>query len=266
MSYGDTLNTAHRVVFSRDGKWMAWVSHEESSLWRSRVDGTERIQLTSPPVEVFIMNWSPDGQKLVFMAREPGKLWQIETIDSDGGNLRPLYPENRNQADPDWSPDGRSIVFGRVPLLMGETSQSRSLYILDLANHRVKTIPGSEGLFSPRWSPDGRFIAALSLDMTRLMLYDTTAQTWRILAQHSVADPVWAHDSRFIFFHDYVQKNQTMYRIAVPDGTIQQVADLQDIEYADAVDYQFAGLTPDDTPLVSARMSTANIYSAQLPK
>jgi Tol biopolymer transport system component len=149
---------------------------------------------------------------------------------------------------------------------MGETSQSRSLYILDLANHRVKTIPGSEGLFSPRWSPDGRFIAALSLDMTRLMLYDTTAQTWRILAQHSVADPVWAHDSRFIFFHDYVQKNQTMYRIAVPDGTIQQVADLQDIEYADAVDYQFAGLTPDDTPLVSARMSTANIYSAQLPK
>jgi Tol biopolymer transport system component/DNA-binding winged helix-turn-helix (wHTH) protein len=263
--FGDALKTANRVVFSRDGKWMAWVSHEQSALWRSRVDGTERIQLTSYPEEVFMMNWSPDGKQLVFMVREPGTRWQIQSIDADGGNLHALFPEDRNQADPDWSPDGEDVVFGRVPGLMGEVVEAKELYILHLPTKRVETIPGSSGLFSPRWSPDGRFIAALSLDMNRLMLYDTTTKHWRVLAQQSVADPVWAHDSRSLFFHDYLQKSEVVYRISVPNGVIQRVADLKDLHFADAVDYQFAGLTLQDTPLVSARMSTANLYATHLP-
>jgi hypothetical protein len=44
-----------------------------------------------------------------------------------------------------------------------------------------------------------------------------------------------------------------------------EVAALGDLHFADAVDYQFAGLTLQDTPLVSARMSTANLYAAHLP-
>jgi DNA-binding winged helix-turn-helix (wHTH) protein/Tol biopolymer transport system component len=262
--FGDALNTANRVVFSRDQKWMAWVSQEQSALWRSRVDGTERIQLTSNPEEVFMMNWSPDGKQLVFMAREPGKRWQIEVIDADGGNLRALFPEDRNQADPDWSSDGKDIVFGRVPGLMGEVVEAKELYIFHLSTKKVETIPGSTGLFSPRWSPDGRFIAALSLDMNRLMLYDTAAKRWRVLTQQSAADPMWAHDSGSLFFHDYLQKSQTVYRISVSDGAIERVADLKDLRFADAVDYQFAGLTPRDALLVSARMSTANLYSLRI--
>jgi hypothetical protein len=101
--------------------------------------------------------------------------------------------------------------------------------------------------------------------MNRLMLYDTTTKHWRVLAQQSVADPVWAHDSRSLFFHDYLQKSQVVYRISVQNGVIQRVADLKDLHFADAVDYHFAGLTLQDTPLVSARMSTANLYATHLP-
>jgi hypothetical protein len=63
-----------------------------------------------------------------------------------------------------------------------------------------------------------------------------------------------------------VQKNQMIYRIEVRSGRVEHVADLEDLHFADAVDYQFAGLTPYDTPLVNARMSTANIYSTELRK
>ena len=41
---------ASDVSFSRDGKWVAYVSYPEGTLWRSRVDGSDRLQLTNPPV------------------------------------------------------------------------------------------------------------------------------------------------------------------------------------------------------------------------
>jgi Tol biopolymer transport system component/DNA-binding winged helix-turn-helix (wHTH) protein len=266
LPFGEALTTANRVVFSRDGEWMAWISNDNNSLWRSRANGTERVQLTGRPMEVFMMQWSPDGKQLIFMAREPGKRWQVYRIGADGGNLHPMLTEDRNEADPDWSPDGKQIVFGRVPALMGETAESKAIYLLDIASGKMTLLPGSQGFFSPRWSPDGRYIAALSLDMMRLMLYDTSNHTWRLLAQQSAADPVWSRDSRSLFFHTYVQKSQTIYRITVPSGKVEHVADLEDLHFADAVDYQFAGLTPHDTPLVNARMSTANIYSTDLRK
>ena len=31
------------VDFSRDGKWIAYVSHPQGVLWRSRVDGSEKL-------------------------------------------------------------------------------------------------------------------------------------------------------------------------------------------------------------------------------
>jgi Tol biopolymer transport system component len=59
-----------------------------------------------------MMRWSPDDQQLALMAEEPGKPWMIYAIDADGGKLMPIFDENRNQADPAWMPDGKSIVFG----------------------------------------------------------------------------------------------------------------------------------------------------------
>src|SRR5579875_546952 len=263
--YAGGISNASRVAFSRDGQWVAWFRQDDGSLWRSRRNGTERLQLSSGPLDVFMMQWSPDDKKLILMAREPGKRWTIYTLDADGGPLHVVYPESRSQADPNWSPGGKRIVFGRLPDLMAEASMPKAIYIFDLVSHRLSKLPGSDGLFSPRWSPDGRYIAALSIDQTRLMLYDLKTRQWKTLAQQSVADPAWAHGAAAIYFHDFVQPGQPLYRVDVKTGAIQKIADLRDLRAADAVDYRFAGLTPDNIPLVDARTSTANMYAMDLP-
>lgn len=262
--FASNLSNASRVEFSRNQQWVAWIQQDDGSLWRSRLDGSQRVQLTTRPMQVFMMHWSPDGRRIVLMGREPGKMWKIYTVDTEGGHLQPLLEEDRNEADPDWSPDGKEIVFGRLPELMAEESQPKAIYLLDLATKQVRQLPGSEGLFSPRWSPDGRYIAALSLDQTKLMLYDTTTKTWRTLAKENVADPVWSHDGKAIFFHDFVQEEQPIYEVTVANGNLDRVAGMRDLRSADVVDYRFAGLAPGDVPLVNARMSTANIYSAEI--
>ena len=262
--YGKALNAASLVDFSRDGGSVAWINPEDISLWRSRVDGTQRLQLTSPPMEVFMMHWSPNGKRIVLMGREPGKVWRLYIVDAQGGNLTPVLNEARNEADPDWSPDGNSLVFGRLPDLMAEKSLPKAIYIVDLKTKQVTTLPNSEGLFSPRWSPDGRYIAAMTLDQNKLMLYDTDIHTWRTLISRPAHDPLWSNDSRWIYFNDFVAEGQPVYRVSIPDGRLEHVAGLRSVQPLDVLDFRFAGLTPGDVPLISARISTANIYSINL--
>jgi len=44
--------SAINPTFSRDGQWMAYTSYPDHTLWRSRTDGTDRRQLTYPPMQV----------------------------------------------------------------------------------------------------------------------------------------------------------------------------------------------------------------------
>lgn len=147
---------------------------------------------------------------------------------------------------------------------MAEVSEPKAIELLDLATGKVRELPGSEGLFSPRWSPDGRYIAALSLDQTKMMLYDTTTGKWRQIAQANIADPAWSKDGKAIFFNNFVQQGQPIYKLTLATGQLQRVAGLSDLRSADAVDYRFAGLGPGNIPLVNARLSTANVYSTVL--
>ncbi|WP_213805167.1 winged helix-turn-helix domain-containing protein [Granulicella sp. dw_53] len=257
------LVDASRIDYSRDKKWVAWTD-PDGRLWRARIDGTEKLQLTRDSLTVFLAHWSPDGTRLALMAHEPGKAWQIYLITADGGSPEHLLPENRNQADPSWSPDGNSLVFGRVPDLMGKENGARNMQILNLRTRKLEEIPGSEGIFSPRWSPDGRFIAALSLDQSRLFLFNTDSRTWKILAETSVADPVWSSDSRSIFIHAFMDETQPIYRVSVPDGRLESIASLANFRTGDTADYFFSGITPDNTPLVRSRSSTGNLYSLDL--
>ena len=51
--------SAEGVDFSRDGQWVTYVTYPEGSLWRSKADGSERLQLTFPPMQVLLATLVP---------------------------------------------------------------------------------------------------------------------------------------------------------------------------------------------------------------
>jgi Tol biopolymer transport system component/DNA-binding winged helix-turn-helix (wHTH) protein len=257
------LSAAALAEYSHDGKWIAWENASDNSLWRSRVDGSERIELTTPPLRIFTMKWSPDDKRLAVMGLAPGKPWKIYLIDAEGGKLTPALDEDVNEADPAWSPDGQSIVFGRLPDRM-DNAQPKAIYQLDLATHKTFQIPGSAGLFSPRLSPDGRYIAAMPLDQRALMLYDRTNQHWTILAKHGVGDPTWSHNGKYVYFQDFLEPGKPIYRVPVPEGKPEPVATIQSLLPISAIDYRLIGLAPGDLPIVTARTPDVNLYSVDL--
>ena len=257
------LSTAALAEYSSDGKWVAWLNASDGSLWRSRADGKERLELTTPPLRIFSMKWSPDNRQLALMAEEPGKPWKLYRIDSEGGKLAPLMNEDRNEADPDWSSDGQTIVFGRLPDRM-DVGQPKAIYLMNLQTHQVTEIPGSEGLFSPRFSPDSRYIVAIRLDQKALMLFDRAQERWTTLAVHGVGDPTWAHDGHSVYFQDFLERGKPIYRVAVPAGPVEEVATINNLRPIAATDYRLIGLAPGDLPVVSARTSTVNLYRVDL--
>ena len=257
------LSAASLAQFSPDGQWVAWLNAADNSLWRSRVDGSERIELTSPPLRIFTMKWSPDNRRIAVMAEQPGTPWKIYLIDADGGKLTPVLNEDRNEADPSWTPDGGSIIFGRLPDRM-DNRQPKAIYSLDLDSKKVTEIPGSAGLFSPRLSPDGRYLVAMPMDQSALLLFDRTTGGWTTLTRHGVGDPTWSHDGRYVFFQDFLEAGKPIYRIAMPGGKPQLVTTIENLRPVSATDYRLIGLAPGDLPVVTARTPVVNLYSVDL--
>ena len=259
------LANAQRISYSRDGTWVAWTDADSRLLRARSADGSGRLQLTGNDLEVFMAQWSPDGTHLVLMARKPGETWKIYSMNAEGGGERMLLADERNLADPDWSPDGSRVVFGREADQMGKENGPRDLEFLDLSNKQVQKLEGSDNLFSPRWSPDGRWIAALSLDQTRIAIYDTQHQTWKTLLIGSAADPVWSPDSKSLYFHAFAEPGSPIMRIFL-DGSSESIADLTKLGLPVGANYFFSGVTEKGSPLIKPSIGSGNLYSVSIPR
>ena len=215
-------------AFSRDGKWGAYVKSPERTLWRSRVDGSARLQLTQPPLEVLLPRWSPDGTRIVFMGRTPGRPFKLHIISAEGGEPQLINDGERAESDPDWAPDGESLMFGRPPDYLAESSVPKAIHLLDLRTRELSTLPGSDGLFASRWSPSGRYVAAVTLDHTTLRLFDLRTRTWTELGRFkNVHNPIWSRDEQFLYFE--VVEEASIYRVRLSDRAIERVVGLDGV-------------------------------------
>ena len=253
--------SAGEVDVARDGKTMVYVTHPEGILWRSKIDGTARMQLTFNPMQVHMPHWSPDGKQIVFIASLPGRPWNLYLLPAEGGTPQQLKSDDHNQGDPTWTPDGSSIVFAGMPWFDYAVAPGPNLHVLNVRTGEVSAVPGSEGLFSPRCSPDGRYIAALSSDSTKLLLYDFAEKTWSPIASSRFGYENWSHDGKYLYAEDYSDKIDDMVRVRVPDGKFERLFSLKEIPRGfDPWDF-WVGLTPDGSIMLMRDRSTQEIYS-----
>jgi eukaryotic-like serine/threonine-protein kinase len=252
--------SAEALAFSPDGKWVTYTSYPEGTLWRSKVDGTERLQLTFPPMQAFLPRWSPDRKRIVFSARLPHTAWNIYLISSEGGTPE-RFPSEHNQMDANWSPDGNSLVFAPVD------DPNAPIYTMDLRTKRVSALPGSSGLDSSHWSPDGRFIAALKDDSIGLMIFDFTTQEWTEAFNSQVFYETFSHDGKYIYFLSIPTPDfePRVLRLRMSDRKIEEVVDLQKAgPLLNGRASTWFGLAPDDSPLVTRDISTQEIYALEM--
>ncbi len=94
---------------------------------------------------------SPDGRRLAFVAAD-----RLYVMDYPGGAPRQLTNLEGNEAQPAWSPDGKSIAF------VTWTKNGGRLFKIPATGGRATDLAGADALYlQPAWSRDGRRIVFL---------------------------------------------------------------------------------------------------------
>jgi serine/threonine protein kinase/Tol biopolymer transport system component len=259
--------SAGPVALSPDGKWVAYISYPEMTLWKSRPDLSEKTQLTFPPVRAFSPRWSPDGSLIAFADVQFHRPWKADLISAAGGDRpKEIGQSNIDDADtdPTWEPDGRSIIFARAA---GGDEGKRAIYRFDLDSGKLTMIPGSVGLTSPRLSPDGRYIAAFTVGARKMMLLDESTNLGSALAEgESFGFNEWSPDGKYVYVMESFGGFAKIVRVRIKDRVSEEVLSLKNLPQLIDPFAQWFGLTPDGKILLMRDRSIQEIYALTLEK
>ncbi|MBM4069963.1 MAG: hypothetical protein FJ271_13575 [Planctomycetes bacterium] len=191
------------AAFSRDGRLHAYVMSASSPQMvlviqdlRSRQEHFFRARDSRATARC--PSFSADGRRVIFSLSDVGG-HQIASVNTQGGDLRPLTSSIGLNTSPACSPDGAQIAFS------SSRDGTFDIYVMDADGGNVRRLTRSPGLDTrPTWSPDGRRIAFTSNRDGRYQIYIMNADgsDQRRLRNHPGRDDyaAWYPDSGQILF------------------------------------------------------------------
>jgi serine/threonine protein kinase len=173
-------STSAPVALLGGGGGIAFVSDREDGrtlqIWRMLPDGTEARQLTFGPGDKAQPRWSPDGQRLLFVAAGGTDAYgnrlglDVWSMNLDGTGMTNLTVSPGDDTDPVWSPDGTRIAFAST-----RNNDLRQVFVADITcapapdacslgkPRNYSYSPEFNAVeYSPVWSPDGARLAVIA--------------------------------------------------------------------------------------------------------
>lgn len=215
-----------RIDVHRSGLVAFVARHLESDalfIWDSgadRVVGRYRwpdlVGLKSPA-------WDPSGERIVFEGLSTAGLSDLYVLDFRSQQRTRLTADLYRDADPDFSPDGRFIVFSSDRTTFGAEG-SMNLFLLDLTDGEIRYLTyGPWKDLSPRWSHDGTRIAFMSdrEGIADLYAVDLEGNGRRLTGMTGgTFDPVWLPGDRGLVFTAYSDGAFRIFRYTFGEDTL----------------------------------------------
>jgi Tol biopolymer transport system component/predicted Ser/Thr protein kinase len=237
---------ATRITFAnRDPSGLSWTadgsaivfssgSNGQRGLWRVPVFGSAgrpaEPRLLSLNENVLNPTLSRRGRRLAYthdLSRSSiGRITAPAAAGSsarDASGARLLISSTRDDAQPQFSPDGRRIAF------WSDRSGNPEIWACDSdgSNAVQLTSFGDRWVTTPRWSPDGARIAfdsnaAGEVDIWVVSANGGKPQRMTMDPAHD-GDPSWSHDGRWIYFDSDRTGEQQVWKMPSNGGEAIQV-------------------------------------------
>lgn len=258
------LDSTVEPRWSPDGRTVAFLSNRKrgtedgegkNQIWLLPMAGGEARRLTQVEGGIHGIDWSPDGQSLLFLSSEtPGeeekrlqeqgeirlvdgfhKMAQIWVVAVESGQCRQLTRDRTSKAGARWSPDGHWIAFEQRRNATCNHDFLSTLWVMNAEGRKRRKLSQEEGCDThPRWSPDGTQIAFQHRSTSGYGRIDELAmrpvkggplQVLTARLDRSVLDPQWASDGRRILFRAQDGVRQHVYAVTTRGGRIAQLTD-----------------------------------------
>ena len=221
-------------ALSPDGTRIAFArtlpsGNPDSDIYVMNSDGSDVKPLTDDSSQESFPTWSPDGLRIAFQAGDAGSGFfpspidrgaRLHTVNADGSNRIRLTDNDAAEATPDWSPDGRRILFA------SNLDGDWDIYVIriDGVDQNRLTDSSSEDIL-PIWSPDGTRIAFVSdrggSREIYVMRQDGTETERLTLGSgiNELSGLSWSPDGLFIAYGATRGGQADIYSVSIADGT-----------------------------------------------
>ena len=236
--------------------------------------GEITAQLTFGLDEVQTATFSPDGQEIIFVGLSEGQS-DLYRVRRDGTDLRRLTRDRHAERDPQWSPDGRTLVyvgddgpdtdfaalrFGRMRLLLRDLESGTTRDITPFSTGKA---------VSPVWSGDGEYLAFVSDRDGISNVYVSHLPTGNVFRLTTTATGIsgllptspalsWAQSRDRLVFSSFHESGFDIYRIDDPLKKLEPV----DLESGAMIAMAGSTETPDIATDATLAMSAADDSSS----
>lgn len=252
------------AYFSRDGRRIVFQSPRaggvDTNVYVMDADGSNAVRLTNLKGFAGVPVYSPDEKSIVFQWRasndfKDGAKWRICTMRADGSGLRVITPGEANDQVPNWSRDGRRLLF------FSDRTGKNQLYTMkpDGSDVRRLTTTAYNDLAAV-WSPDNRKIVFASDRDGNNELYVMNADGTdvRRLTNTRATEygGVWSPDGGKIIFTAEEDDRSEMYVVNADGSNLMRLAGREQDKLAGELDAFLTRLNRDGysgTALVARR-------------
>jgi Tol biopolymer transport system component len=237
-------------TFSRDGHWVAYSAYPDHTLWRSRADGSDRLQLTYPPMRVMYPFISPDGKRVAFGTAQG----EIYVVSMDGGTPEKVAGDNLTSAT--WSPDSTRLAM--TVWLSGNTV---GLDTFDFRTGKRSLVPDAQGLMGGQWVGQDVLVAA-PIKGTKLQTFDFKTQKWSDLVSAPVVNWATSPDFKYLYFTTGGSEPKAM-RIRLSDHAVETITSLKELRRVADWEEQNTQISvaPDGSAIFTRDVGTQEVYA-----
>ncbi len=268
LTFAESNDRAPR--FSPDGRWLAFLSNrkylekgEEKSgvtqIWLLSTVFGEARRLTSAPEGVQFYRWSPDGNQVAYITRQPeaeaerkkkeelrkhkfdaqvigepkqpNEIWSVDVRTGKSRRVATIDPGLDYFA---FSPDGKQLVYSTNYTGDFNDAQGYDLFLLTVATgkrRQLTNFPGPET--APLFSPEGKEVAFISQTVPDIEFAQSDVSVIPVSGgpvrnltrnfDYTVGSFFWGPRGRDIYFEAHVRTATNFFRVRVKTGVVREV-------------------------------------------